>query len=195
MVSTDQMFDLLQKLYDQGEEQLKAHRLTHKLVRRIINKLDDPDGTKAAERSKNNAFNRLMNASNEICEFMGLAAGSQVSRSQCIKAFNSYIRENGLKCEDDGRRFKPDSTLRRVFDISDDQEVVLALSASGLVGKHLTPVEGADPADKNGDGRVTRSEAQEHRESKAAPSQPKKAPTKTTKSATIRAPPKKKVAA
>ena len=190
MTTNDQIFELI-------NEQSKFNRNVMKYLRRIVAKLDDPDGTKAAERSKNNAFNRLMRASDELCIFMGVPKGSEMSRSQGNKAVYAYIRDNNLKVENDGRRFNPDNKLRSVFGISDDETEMITLGVSKLVSKHLTALDAADPADKNGDGRVTRSEAQEHREAQATagPSQPKKTPTKTTKSATIRAPPKKKTTA
>jgi len=188
MATNDQIFELL-------NEQTKTLRNVMKYLRRVMTKLDDPDGLKAAERSKNNAFNRPMKATDELCVFLGVPKGSEVSRAEGNKAVYAYIRENNLKVENDGRRFRPASKLRSVFDIGVDTTEMITLGVSKLVGQHLTPLDATDPADKNGDGKVTRSEAREHRESQAAPSQPKKTPTKTSKSATIRAPPKKKTTA
>ena len=189
----------IQNMYD---EQMKFNRNMMKYLRRIVARLDDPDGTKAAERSKNNAFNRPMKANETLCEFMGVDKGTEVSRADGNKAVYAYIRENNLKSPNDGRMFTPDDKLCKTFGIP--KEEMMTLGVSKYISKCLvpvTPTEPADAADANGDGRVTRSEAQEHALSQASavasgsspkpPSQPKKTPTKTTKSATIRAPKKK----
>lgn len=187
----------IQNMYD---EQMKFNRNMMKYLRRIVARLDDPDGTKAAERSKNNAFNRPMNANETLCEFMGLPKGTEVSRADGNKAVYAYIRENNLKSPNDGRMFTPDDKLCNAFDIPKGE--MMTLGVSKYISKCLTTTNAAAPtesADANGDGRVTRSEAQEYALSQAEasgssskpPSQPKKTPTKTTKSATIRAPKKK----
>lgn len=180
------------------EEQMKFNRNVMKYLRRIMAKLEDPDGSKAAERSKNNAFNRPMKANSVLCEFMGVPAGSNVSRAEGNKAVYAYIRENNLKSENDGRMFTPDDKLCEAFGLP--KEEMMTLGVSKYISKCLVPVDGPDPADKNGDGKVTRSEAREHAastsgaSSSSAPQQPKKTPTKTTKTATIRAPKKKTTA-
>ena len=175
------------------EEQMKFNRNVMKYLRRIMARLEDPDGTKAAERSKNNAFNRPMKANSVLCEFMGAPLGSNVSRAEGNKAVYAYIRENNLKSPNDGRMFTPDDKLCETFGIP--KEEMMTLGVSKYISRCLVPVDAPDPADKNNDGKVTRGEAREHAEaSSSAPRQPKKTPTSTTKTATIRAPKKKTTA-
>ena len=193
----------IQNMYD---EQMKFNRNIMKYLRRIMGRLDDPDGTKAAERSKNNAFNRMMKADEVLCGFMGVGEGAEVSRSEGNKAVYAYIRDNNLKSPNDGRMFTPDDKLCETFGIP--REEMMTLGVSKYISKHLVaivaptdaadPVDAVDPADKNGDGKVTRSEAKAHQDGASSstptpgpPSQPKKTPTKTTKTPTIRAPKKK----
>jgi len=68
-----------------------------KLIRKIKNTQEDPDGEKAKKRAENNGFNRK----EEL-----------ISRSEVTKFINKYILEKGLKHPENGRQIILDDTLR-----------------------------------------------------------------------------------
>jgi len=74
-----------------------------KLVRKLVQKQEDPDGEKAKARSANNGFNRPQVITKELQEFLGLEEGEMISRSNVTKLVNKYVTENGLKHPDNGR--------------------------------------------------------------------------------------------
>ncbi len=83
-----------------------------KLVRKVKNTQEDPDGTKAAARAANNGFNRKQEVTPKLRNFLGLAEGELVSRSEVTKAINKYITEKGLKHPENGRQLILDERLK-----------------------------------------------------------------------------------
>ena len=83
-----------------------------KLIRKIKNAQDDPDGEKARARAANNGFNRKQDVTPKLREFLGLPVGELISRSEVTKFINKYIIDNGLKHPDNGRQIILDNKLR-----------------------------------------------------------------------------------
>jgi len=68
-----------------------------KLVRKVKNTQEDPDGEKAKARAANNGFNRKQDVTPKLREFLGLPAEELISRSEVTKFITKYIAEQGLK--------------------------------------------------------------------------------------------------
>ena len=83
-----------------------------KLIRKIKNTQEDPDGEKAKARAANNGFNRKQDVTPKLREFLGLPAGELISRSEVTKVVNKFIIDNGLKHPDNGRQIILDDKLR-----------------------------------------------------------------------------------
>ena len=83
-----------------------------KLVRKIKNTQDDPDGEKARARAANNGFNRKQDVTPKLRAFLELPEGELISRSEVTKSINKYITEKGLKHPDNGRQIILDDKLR-----------------------------------------------------------------------------------
>jgi chromatin remodeling complex protein RSC6 len=98
-----------------------------KLVRKVKAKQDDPDGTKAAERAKNNGFNRKQNVSDKLRAFINLPTEELISRSEVTKAITKYITDNGLKHPENGRVLIMDEKLRDLLQPGDVQVTFLNL--------------------------------------------------------------------
>jgi len=173
MATIDQVFNLCTQL---------ATELSHvrKELRKIKNKQDDPDGEKAAARrnNPNNGFNRPRVVSDKMKEFLGMGADETISRTEGTRKVFAYIRENNLKHPDNGKIIVPDEKLRDFLAIDADTQVSFSNIQKYLSPHYLRAATDPDPADKNGDGRVTRSEAEEHREAQEASGSEPPTPTK-----------------
>ena len=86
-----------------------------KIVRKIRSHQEDPNGEKAAARSKSNGFNREVEVGDELRTFLGLEEGQLISRSEVTKRINAYVKENGLKHADNGRVIVLDDKLRALL--------------------------------------------------------------------------------
>ena len=83
-----------------------------KLIRKMKNVQEDPDGEKAKARAANNGFNRKQDVTPKLRTFLELPEGELISRSEVTKFINKYITEKGLKHPDNGRQIILDDTLR-----------------------------------------------------------------------------------
>jgi chromatin remodeling complex protein RSC6 len=83
-----------------------------KLIRKVKNTQEDPDGEKAKARAANNGFNRKQDVSPKLRAFLELPEGELISRSEVTKFINKYITEKGLKHPDNGRQIILDDKLR-----------------------------------------------------------------------------------
>jgi|TARA_R110000851_G_scaffold211990_1_gene364644 upstream activation factor subunit UAF30 len=83
-----------------------------KLIRKVKNIQEDPDGEKAKARAANNGFNRKQDVTPKLRTFLGLPAEELISRSEVTKFINKYITEKGLKHPENGRQIVLDDTLR-----------------------------------------------------------------------------------
>lgn len=86
-----------------------------KLVRKIRSTQEDPDGEKAKKRAENNGFNRKQEITPLLRQFLGLAEGELVSRSEVTKSVNKYITDNGLKHPENGRQIVLDAKLKELL--------------------------------------------------------------------------------
>jgi|TARA_R110000822_G_scaffold23872_3_gene73290 upstream activation factor subunit UAF30 len=83
-----------------------------KIIRKIKNTQEDPDGEKAKARAANNGFNRKQDVTPKLRAFLELPAEELISRSEVTKFINKYITAKGLKHPDNGRQIVLDDTLR-----------------------------------------------------------------------------------
>lgn len=110
-----------------------------KMVRKIKAKLDDPDGTKAAERAKNNGFNRKNAISETLRQFLGVEPGTLISRSEVTKFVNAYITDKGLKDPNNGRAIILDDNLRTLLAPPEGVQVTF-LNLQKYLSPHYTKV-------------------------------------------------------
>ena len=111
-----------------------------KLVRKIRSTQEDPNGEKAAARSKTNGFNREVKVDDELRTFLGLAEGELISRSQVTKRINVYVKENGLKHPDNGRVIVLDDKLRALLKPPEDVQVTF-LNLQKYISPHYVKDE------------------------------------------------------
>ena len=194
MATLDQLYTLL--LATQKDLKNLA-----KQVRRVNTRFDDPDGSKAKERAKNNGFNRAQRITPELASFLEVSGDEMLSRSAVTRRVNAYIRANELKHPENGRviMIEKDEKLKALLKVPEDEQLTY-LNIQKYLSPHYIkepPVDPtADPADLNGDGRTTRSEAAEHAERMESPTptptpataSPKKKPVVTKKKPVIRKP-------
>ena len=105
-----------------------------KIVRKIRSTQEDPTGEKAAERSKNNGFNRLNQVDSALREFLSLDEGEMISRSDATRRVNQYVKDNGLKHPDNARVIVMDDKLKVLLNPPADVQVTVL-----TIQKYLSP--------------------------------------------------------
>ena len=111
-----------------------------KLLRKIRAHQEDPTGEKAKARAANNGFNRNLEVSPELREFLALGPEDTVSRSEVTRRINTYINENGLKHPDNGRMIILDNKLLKLLEPPDGVQVTF-LNIQKYLSKHYVKKE------------------------------------------------------
>jgi len=111
-----------------------------KLIRKIKNTQEDPDGEKAKKRAENNGFNRKQEITPKLRDFLGLPEGELISRSEVTKKVNAYITEKGLKHPDNGRQLILDDKLKELLQPPADV-VVTYLNLQKYLSPHYVKTE------------------------------------------------------
>ena len=123
-----------------------------KLVRKIRSYQEDPSGEKAKARAVNNGFNRTLEVSPKLREFLDLSAEDTVSRSEVTRRINKYINENGLKHPENGRMIILDAKLIELLSPPEGVQVTF-LNIQKYLSPHYVKVvkEKAEPAAASSD--------------------------------------------
>ena len=110
-----------------------------KLVRKVRSHQEDPTGEKQKARTKNNGFNRKMEVTDTLKEFLGLDADGTVSRSDVTRRINKYIKENDLKHPDNGRVIVMDEKLTKLLAPPDGEQITF-LNMQRYISPHYLKV-------------------------------------------------------
>lgn len=137
----------------------KEVKTLSKLVRKVRATQEDPTGEKAKARAENNGFNRPLDISEELRQFLGLDAGVQISRSAVTRKINTYINENNLKHPDNGRCIILDDKLNALLKPPEGVQIQFL-----NIQKYLSP-------------HYIKKEKEDKPEPKKADAEPKKRPT------------------
>ena len=124
----------MESLYNEITALRSEMKSLAKIVRKIRSTQEDPNGEKAAERSKNNGFNRLNEVDSVLREFLGLAEGEMISRSDATRRVNQYVKDNGLKHPDNARVIILDEKLKALLAPPEDVQVTVL-----TIQKYLSP--------------------------------------------------------
>ena len=111
-----------------------------KLIRKVKNTQEDPDGEKAKARAANNGFNRKQDVTPKLREFLGLPADELISRYEVTKFINKYITDKGLKHPDNGRQIILDDKLRDLLAPPADVQVTY-LNLQKYLSPHYVKAE------------------------------------------------------
>jgi upstream activation factor subunit UAF30 len=153
-----------------------------KLLRKIRAHQEDPTGEKAKERATNNGFNRVQEITPELRDFLGLAEGEKISRSDVTKRVTAYISENGLKHPDNGRMIILDNKLMELLKPPEGVQVTFLNIQTYLNPHYIKP-----PKEK----KLTKKQKAELEASSAPQEAP--APAPEPEQVKTEEPPKKKV--
>ena len=112
-----------------------------KLVRKVRSHQEDPTGEKQKARTKNNGFNRKMEVTDTLKEFLGLDATGTVSRSDVTRRINKYIKDNDLKHPDNGRVIVMDEKLTNLLSPPEGEQVTFLNMQRYISPHYLKPAE------------------------------------------------------
>jgi upstream activation factor subunit UAF30 len=78
---------------------------------------DDPNKPKRAP----SGFAKPSLISEELCKFLGQDEGTMMARTEVTKYVTKYIKDNNLQNPDNKRHILPDSTLKKLLNVNDEE--------------------------------------------------------------------------
>lgn len=85
---------------------------------------------KTVERRKRKVGNRAPSGfvkptliSDELATFLGKTSGTEMARTEVTREINKYIRANALQDKENGRKINPNSALRNLLQIPENDEL------------------------------------------------------------------------
>lgn len=108
-------------------------RLQAKRARR-----QNADGQKRAP----SGFQIPTSISDNLCDFLGVAHGTKMSRNVVTKQINNYIREKNLQVQENRRSFVPDTKLGAILGKLQDVDASTGFTYFNLqryISRHFTP--------------------------------------------------------
>lgn len=124
------------------DKEFKAIKSLIKLVQKENDKkekiLKKERDRKEKARLSPSGFAKPTDISTEMCDFLEIAHGTQMSRTEVTKKINNYVRLNNLKDPVNGRIIRPDASLKKLLRVKDGDEVTF-FHMQRLLNPHIKP--------------------------------------------------------
>lgn len=104
------------------ETQVALRTLT-KEYDRMKKLVEKTERKRANARSNPNGFAKPSKITDELCDFLGVAKGTEMSRTDVTRKVNAYIKEHNLNKPENRRIILPDSKLRKILAVKPEEEV------------------------------------------------------------------------
>lgn len=103
--------------------------------KKIIDKVQ-----KKREKAKKSpsGFAKPCKISDELCDFIGVAKGTEQSRTDITRYINSYVKEHNLNNPQNRREFFPDKKLKAILNVKDGEKVTYFI-LQRLIAHHFPP--------------------------------------------------------
>lgn len=122
------------------------------LVKLVLKENDKKEKILKKERERKekarlspSGFAKPTDISTEMCDFLEIAHGTLMSRTEVTKNINTYVSKNNLKDPVNGRIIRPDAALKKLLRVKDGDEVTF-FHMQRLLNPHIKPFKQATPA-------------------------------------------------
>lgn len=141
-------FDKIQKLLDENtaditlfKEKFDAMKTRQKILTKLFAKMKTKT-TKPLKIKANRkpcGFARPTSVSDEMCVFLGIDAGTEVSRTTVTRALIQYIKDKNLQNPANKKQILPDDTLYSLFGEEARNQVLTYFTMQKFVNHHFKP--------------------------------------------------------
>lgn len=128
-VPVDRFASVLEKLQGFANElketiaNVKILQKEHaKLVKQTSKKTKKSSGGSGGQRTLS-GFAKPSLLSDELCDFMGVAKGTSMARTEVTRSINEYIKKNNLQDAADKRHILPDAKLKKILNLGAEDKL------------------------------------------------------------------------
>ena len=121
-------------------DSLRARQKTvQKMLMKVRQKMAKP--VKPKSNRKPCGFARPSPVSKEMCEFLSLPEGTEVSRTTVTRALIQYIKDHQLQNPENKKQIKPDETLYKLFGEQSRKQELTYFTMQKFVNHHFTKAD------------------------------------------------------
>lgn len=107
----------------------KEHEKQTKIIEKVQKKRENA-------RKSPSGFAKPNKISDELCDFLGVPHGTEKSRTDVTRFINAYVKEHKLNKPDNRRVILPDTKLKSILNVKDDEEVTFFI-LQRLISHHF----------------------------------------------------------
>ena len=121
---------------------MKTIQVSLKVLVKEVDKLrkvtDKVQKKKEKAKKSPSGFAKPCKISDELCDFIGIAKGTELSRTDITRHINSYVKEHNLNNPENRREFFPDKKLKSILNVKDGEKVTYFI-LQRLIAHHFPP--------------------------------------------------------
>lgn len=100
-----------------------ALKVLTKEYERMKKLVDKTERKRANARTQPSGFAKPTKISDEMCDFLGVAHGTEMSRTEVTRAINAYVKQHNLNNPGNKRIIIPDAKLKKILGVTGNEEV------------------------------------------------------------------------
>jgi chromatin remodeling complex protein RSC6 len=100
--------------------------------------IDKVQKKKEKAKKSPSGFAKPCKISDELCTFIGVTSGTEMSRTDITRHINSYVKEHDLNNPENRREFFPDKKLKAILNVQDGEKVTYFV-LQRLIAHHFPP--------------------------------------------------------
>lgn len=141
-------FDKIQKLLDENmaditlfKEKFDAMKTRQKVLTKLFTKMKSKTSKplKIKANRKPCGFARPTSVSDEMCVFLSIPTGTEVSRTTVTRALIQYIKDKNLQNPVNKKQILPDETLYSLFGEDARHQILTYFTMQKFVNHHFKP--------------------------------------------------------
>jgi chromatin remodeling complex protein RSC6 len=100
-----------------------ALKVLSKEYERMKKLVEKTERKRANARTQPSGFAKPTKISDEMCDFLGVPRGTELSRTDVTRKINAYVKEHNLNKPDNKRIILPDPKLKKILGVTGNEEV------------------------------------------------------------------------
>lgn len=116
----EKQFASLLTLVKEITSELKVVKKENEKMKKIVEKTERK---RANARTSPSGFAKPTKISDEMCDFLGVARGTEMSRTDVTRRINAYVKQHNLNKPDNKRIILPDAKLKKILGVTGNEEV------------------------------------------------------------------------
>lgn len=103
-----------------AQNSLKVLTKEYDRMKKLVEKTERK---RANARTQPSGFAKPTKISDEMCDFLGVPRGTELSRTDVTRKINAYVKEHNLNKPDNKRIILPDPKLKKILGVTGNEEV------------------------------------------------------------------------